>query len=33
MKEEYDAGNYIIAGGDFNKDLLGNSAEILVTRN
>jgi len=29
MKEEYDAGNYIIAGGDFNKDLLGNSAEIF----
>ena len=24
MKEEYDAGNYIVAGGDFNKDLLGN---------
>ena len=29
MKEEYDAGNYIVAGGDFNKDLLGNSAEIF----
>ena len=29
MKAEYDAGNYIVAGGDFNKDLLGNSAEIF----
>lgn len=29
MKKEYDAGNYIVAGGDFNKDLLGNSAEIF----
>ena len=26
---EYEAGNYIIAGGDFNKDLLGNSPEIF----
>lgn len=29
MKTEYDAGNYIVAGGDFNKDLLGNSAETF----
>ena len=26
MQGEYQAGNYCIAGGDFNKDLLGNSA-------
>lgn len=29
MVEEYEAGNYVIAGGDFNKDLLGNSPEIF----
>lgn len=29
MKREYDAGNWVIAGGDFNKDLLGNSGEIF----
>lgn len=29
MKDEYDAGNYAVAGGDFNKDLLGNSGEIF----
>ena len=29
MLEEYQKGNYVIAGGDFNKDLLGNSAEIF----
>lgn len=29
MAAEYAAGNYIIAGGDFNKDLLGDSAEIF----
>ena len=29
MQGEYEAGNYAIAGGDFNKDLLGNSAEIF----
>lgn len=29
LKAEYDAGNYIVCGGDFNKDLLGNSAEIF----
>ena len=26
---EYENGNYCVAGGDFNKDLLGNSAEIF----
>lgn len=26
---EYQAGNWVIAGGDFNKDLLGNSAEVF----
>lgn len=29
MTEEYEKGNYIVGGGDFNKDLLGNSAEIF----
>lgn len=29
MKKEYDAGNYVVCGGDFNKDLLGNSEEIF----
>lgn len=29
MKEEYEKGNYIIAGGDMNKDLLGDSASIF----
>lgn len=29
MLEEYGAGNYCVAGGDFNKDLLGNSPEIF----
>ena len=29
MKAEYEAGNYVIGAGDFNKDLLGNSAEIF----
>lgn len=29
MAAEYAAGNYCVAGGDFNKDLLGNSAEIF----
>ena len=31
MTEEYEAGNYCIAGGDFNRDLLGNSPEIFHT--
>lgn len=26
MQKEFDAGNYVIAGGDFNKDLWGNSS-------
>lgn len=29
MLAEYEGGNYAIAGGDFNKDLLGSSAEIF----
>lgn len=29
MVKEYEAGNYVICGGDFNKDLLGNSPEIF----
>lgn len=29
MQAEYRAGNYVIAGGDFNKDLPGNSPEIF----
>ncbi len=29
MMEEYEAGNYVVGGGDFNKDLLGNSPEIF----
>lgn len=29
MQSEYESGNYVIAGGDFNKDLLGNSAEVF----
>jgi endonuclease/exonuclease/phosphatase family metal-dependent hydrolase len=29
MAEEYAAGNYVVCGGDFNKDLLGDSAEIF----
>ncbi len=29
MRSEYEAGNYVIGGGDFNKDLLGNSAEVF----
>lgn len=32
MQSEYDAGNYCIAGGDFNRDLLGNSPEIFHTK-
>lgn len=28
---EYDKGNYVIIGGDFNKDLLGSSPEIFGT--
>ncbi len=29
MKKEYSNGNYIICGGDFNKDLLGNSSDYF----
>ena len=29
MKAEYDNGNYVICGGDFNHDFLGNSKEIF----
>lgn len=29
MASEYSAGNYVIAGGDFNKDLLGDSSEYF----
>jgi endonuclease/exonuclease/phosphatase family metal-dependent hydrolase len=29
MQSEYQKGNYVVCGGDFNKDLLGNSAEIF----
>ena len=29
MQSEYEKGNYCICGGDFNKDLLGNSEEIF----
>ena len=31
MQKEYKKGNYCIAGGDFNRDLLGNSPEIFHT--
>ena len=31
MQDEYEKGNYCIAGGDFNRDLLGNSPEIFHT--
>lgn len=29
MKEQYEKGNYVIAAGDFNKDLLGDSSEYF----
>jgi endonuclease/exonuclease/phosphatase family metal-dependent hydrolase len=29
MQSEYEAGNYVIAGGDFNRDLLGDSSEYF----
>lgn len=31
MKKEYLAGNYVVCGGDFNKDILGNSEEVFGT--
>lgn len=29
MLEEYEKGNYVVGGGDFNKDLLGNSSDYF----
>lgn len=29
MQREYEKGNYCVCGGDFNKDLLGNSEEVF----
>lgn len=29
MVSEYEAGNYVVAGGDFNKDLLGDSGSVF----
>lgn len=29
MQKEYEKGNYCVCGGDFNKDLLGNSEEVF----
>ena len=29
MQAEYEAGNYVVGGGDFNKDLLGDSADVF----
>lgn len=29
MQEEYEADNYVICGGDFNKDLLGDSSKMF----
>ena len=29
MEHEYEQGNYVIAGGDFNKDLLGDSEKVF----
>ena len=29
MKAEYEAGNYVLCGGDFNKDLLGDSSKVF----
>lgn len=31
MQTEYEKGNYCLAGGDFNKDILGNSSEVFAT--
>ncbi|MBQ0125208.1 MAG: endonuclease/exonuclease/phosphatase family protein [Clostridiales bacterium] len=33
MKEKYDAGNYIVCGGDFNKDVLGDSSKVFGIEN
>lgn len=32
MQQEYQAGNYVIAGGDFNKDLLGDSSQYFLSQ-
>lgn len=29
MQYEYDSGNYVLLGGDFNRDLLGDSSEVF----
>ena len=29
MQSEYEKGNYVVCGGDFNKDMLGDSSEIF----
>ncbi len=31
-KREYDAGNYVIIGGDFNKDILGDAPQLFDTK-
>ena len=31
LRKDYEAGNYIVCGGDFNQDLLGNSPEVFGT--
>ena len=31
MKKQYEQGNYVVCGGDFNQDLLGNSPEVFGT--
>lgn len=31
-KSAYDAGNYVIIGGDFNKDILGDSPQLFQTK-
>ncbi len=33
MQEKYDAGNYIVCGGDFNKDVLGDSSKVFGIEN
>ena len=33
MKKEFRRGNYVVVGGDFNKDLLGDSAAIFGVKN
>ena len=33
MQDEYDRGNYVIAGGDFNKDLRGDATAICGNEN